>query len=139
MLSMANPHPLELRERAVAAYESGEGSFVVVAARFSIASRALQRWVVLKRETGALAPYAKGGGNASPVDLECLRGLLERHPDAIARELTTAYNAGRPRKERVHRSSIFRALHRLGFVFKKNARALPNKTALTSVKNAGSS
>lgn len=130
---------MDLRKRAVAAYESGEGSYAAIAARFSIARRALQRWVVLKRETGELTPRPNGGGNWSQVDIARLERVLKEHPDAIAREITTAYNTELPRKERVHRSSIFRALHRLGFVFKKNAHDPRSKTVRTSKKSVANS
>jgi transposase-like protein len=40
---MPAPYPIELRERAVGAYESGRASYAVVAERFSVAIRALER------------------------------------------------------------------------------------------------
>ena len=136
---MANPHPVELRVRAVHAYEAGEGSFDDIATRFGIARRTLQRWVKRKLETGAVEPHVKGGGNPSPVDVSVLLRVLAAHPDGVTSELTAAYNKAVERAQRVHRSSILRTLHRLNYVFKKNGRSRPNRIAPTSRRSDGSS
>lgn len=125
---MANPYPEELRIRAVSAYESGEGSIVDVAALFGIGEATLKRWVWRHRATGGVEPQARGGGNPSPVDLERLQNLLAEESDATTWELTASYNVGLRGRARVHRSSILRALKRLGYVFKKNASARPSWT-----------
>lgn len=136
---MANPHPTALRERAVRAYESGEGSYEEISERFSIASRTLQRWTTRKRETGDVQPHVKGGGNLSPVDVAVLERVMALHPDAITGELTVAYNRVVGRKKRVHRSSILRALHRRGYVFKKNGRGPLSKIGPTSKRSGDDS
>jgi transposase len=118
---MPAPYPIELRERAVRAYESGNDSYDVVAERFSVASRALQRWVKLRRDTGNVAPMPRGGGNPSPIDLPVLEAVIAERGDATSFELTAEYNRRVLRKQRVHRSSVHRALLRAGYVFKKNS------------------
>ena len=45
--AMPAPHPIELRERAVRAYENGGDSMMVIAAQFGVALAALERWVKL--------------------------------------------------------------------------------------------
>jgi transposase len=129
---MPNPFPTELRERAVCAYEAGEDSQTTVAARFALNPWTLLRWIVRRRETGSVAPLAKRGGRASPVDLDVLHAVVRETPDATTEETTRAYNQRVARAHRVHRSSILRALHRSGYVFKKNARGPQNRIALTS-------
>ena len=129
---MPAPHPIELRERAVRAYEGGNESFEEVAARFSVAVRALQRWVYLKRETGTVAPRPRGGGNYSNVNISLLEKLLAGAGDATSHELTAAYNRAVKRTERVHRSSVQRALWRAGYVFKKKSFVRRSKTDQTS-------
>ena len=42
---MPNPHAMALRERAVAAYERGDGVYTALAALFKVDVRTLQRWV----------------------------------------------------------------------------------------------
>jgi transposase len=117
---MPRAHSNELRERAVAAYERGEGSYEEVAAQFEIGSATLERWVGQKRRTGDIEPKPRGGGNFSPVDLPTLEAEIAARPDSTTHELTVAYNRRVGRKRRVHRSSIHRALRRAGYVFKKN-------------------
>jgi transposase len=133
---MPNPIPVELRERAVRAYEVGEGSYAVVARRFSLNPWTLLRWVLRWRETGTLAPSKKGGGWVSPVDLEVLHAIVRDACDATTEELTWEYNRRVGRARRVHRSSILRALHRSGYVFKKNARGRQNRIVRTSKPSA---
>jgi transposase len=138
---MPNPFPIELRERAVRAYEEGEGSHTAVAARFSLNPWTLLRWIVRRRETGTLAPLAKSGGRESPVDVDVLHAVVRETPDATTEELTRVYNRRVDRAQRVHRSSVLRALHRCGYVFKKNARGPQSRIGPTStlnVKRSGS-
>lgn len=128
---MPNPYPTALRDRVVRAYEAGEQSGAEVAADFGIGVATLERWLRRQRETGTLDPLAKAGGRKSPVDVAVLRRVVTERPDRTSDELTREYNREVPAARRVHRSSILRALRRLGYVFKKNARAQPNSTART--------
>jgi transposase len=132
---MPAPLPIELRERAVAAYESGRESYDVIAAQFGVARRALQRWVALKRETRSIAPRPRGGGNFSPVDIALLERVVGEGKSATSHEISADYNAQVARRDRVHRSSIQRALRRAGFVFKKNGYVRLSKRGLTFKKS----
>jgi len=129
---MPNPYPIELRKRAVAAYEAGEGSYDVVAQRFSVSGRTLVRWVGRERDLGSVAPFDKAGGWHSPVDLEVMHGVVREKPDGTTEELTRQYNRRVPRARRVHRSSFLRALRRCGYVFKKNGGGPQKPTGPTS-------
>lgn len=126
---MPNPFAIELRERAVCAYEAGEDSHTVVAERFALNPWTLLRWIVRRRETGSVAPLAKSGGRISPVDRGVLEAVVRDTRDATTEELTREYNRRVARARRVHRSSILRALHRDGYVFKKNVRGPQNRIA----------
>ena len=132
---MPNPYPQELRERAVRAYESRTDTYKDVAARFAIGPATLMRWVQRQRDTGTTDPLVKAGGWASPVDWPVLKALIDKRPDQTCEELTRAYNRVAPHG-RVHRSSIWRALRRGGYVVKKNARAPQSTTARRSAPNA---
>jgi transposase len=133
---MPNPLPTELRERAVQAYEDGDESCTTVAERLSLNAWTLLRWVVRRRETGSVAPLPRRGGRVSPVDIALLETVVRETRDATTEELTRVYNARVAPAGRVHRSSILRALHREGYVFKKNGRGLQNRTAPTSKQHA---
>jgi transposase len=117
---MGDPHPKALRERVVKAYESGEGSYPAIAARFSIGEATVKRWVWRYRERGSVLPMPKGGGTPSAISAADIEHLLARLGDATALELTLEFNRGRRRHDTVHVSSMKRALHRHGYVVKKN-------------------
>jgi transposase len=129
---MPAPCSLDLRKRAVAAYESGEGTYTELGARFGIHEHTLLEWVMLKRETGSVAPRPRGGGVPPKVMGKVLSKIVGRHPDGTSFEITSKYNRSVKRGERVHRSSILRALHRLGLVYKKNGTAPRSRTVLMS-------
>jgi transposase len=117
---MAQPHPIELRQRLIEAYERGEGGYVRLARRFCVGEATAKRWVWRYHREGHVQPRAKGGGVRSDITLEDLARILAVHPDANAGEITAAYNRGRRGKQRRHASSIKRALYRHGYVVKKN-------------------
>lgn len=118
---MAEAYAIELRERVVKAYEAGDGSYATVAVAFSLGEATVKRWVWLQRKTGELTAQAKGGGNASSITAADIESILAELGDANAGELTVAFNKSRRGSARVHVSSMKRALHRCGYVVKKNA------------------
>jgi len=132
---MPNPYDVALRERAVAAYEAGAGSYADVSAGLAIAQRTLERWVAKVRATGEVAPLPKRGGWRSPVDLTVLHGLVAERADATSAELRRRYNQCVPRGERVSVSAIVRALRRAGYVLKKNGRGRVKSTGPTSTRS----
>lgn len=118
---MAEPHPVALRERVVRAYEAGEGSFADVGEQFDVGEASVKRWVYLKRACGSLVAKPKGGGTPSTIDAEELDAIITRLGDPTALEITAEFNRHRRGSARVHVSSMKRALHRHGYVVKKNA------------------
>jgi transposase len=132
---MAEPHPLALRKRAVDAYERGEGSYATVGDRFFVGEASVKRWVRQYRREGHLMPQRKGGGTKSDISLEELEAIIERLGDATAGEITAEYNRGRRGRQRRHVSSVKRALHRGGYVVKKNASVRWSNSGRTSSKN----
>lgn len=129
---MAEPYPVELRARVVDAYESGAGTYAMVGRRFEVGEATVKRWVALYRREGHVEPRSKGSGPRSTISLVELEALVTRLGDATANEITVAYNKGRRGKQRVHVSSIKRALHRTGFVVKKNGSGRSNNFGPTS-------
>lgn len=74
---MGKYYSQDLRERAVAAYRSGE-SCRAVGARFAIAPSTVVKWSALLERSGGLAPGKVGGHRAH---------LLEPHGDFIREQL----------------------------------------------------
>lgn len=118
---MVDGHPVALRERVVAAYEAGKGSYPELAELFGVGEASVKRWVWLKRKLGHVMPKAAGGGARSTITLETIERGLAACPDATAIELTAEINRSRPKRERIHVSSTKRALTRHGYVVKKSA------------------
>jgi transposase len=133
---MPNPYPTALRERAVHAYETSTETYAEVAARFTIGLNTLLRWVQRARAIGDVTAFDKRGGWQSPVDLAVLHRLVQEKPDRTTDELTRAYNREAGPAARVHRSSILRALQRMGYVLKKNDRGRRNRIVPASRPNA---
>ena len=133
---MPNPYDVALRERAVAAYESGAGSYAHLAAVFDLDHRTVERWVARWRQTGSVAPQPKGGGWRCPIDTAVLHAVIRAVPDATIEELRRAYNRHVRRAQRTSARSFRRAMHREGFVLKKNARVRAKSIGRTSKPSA---
>ena len=86
----------------------------------------------LKRTTGSVSARERGGGNPSNIDVATLHEVVAARPDGTTHEVAAEYNRRVRRSERVHRSSIYRALQRAGYVFKKNGYVLESRIAPTS-------
>lgn len=115
---------MDLRERVIAAYEGGGYTYKTVAKAFAVGEATVNRWLRLRRETGAVTPRAHRGGNPGKIrgeELARFRKLVERHRDWSAPELTRAW--AKETGQEVHRSTVKRALRRLGFTHKKSPSA----------------
>ena len=129
--AMPNPYDMALRERAVQAYESGEGSYATLAALFGLDQRTLERWVARWRATGTLAPKPRGGGWACPIDLTVLEAVVREQPDGTVEEFCKTYNRRVGRVLRTNATSFRGAMRRQGFVVKKNGRGRAKSTGRT--------
>jgi len=119
---MPSPYPRELRERVLAAYDRGLTQ-PEVCEQFDIARATLVNWLRLRRETGDVEPMPHAGGNPIRVRTDVLEAVLGDLPDGTREELAKLYNQRVPARERVHASSVYRALRRNGYVVKKSAHA----------------
>lgn len=91
--------------------------------QFDVGEASVKRWVRLHRRDGDVTPTATGGGTHSTTTLGDLEAGLATVRDATAGELTAEFNRSRRRRDRVHVSSIKRALRRRhGYVEKKKRR-----------------
>ena len=125
---MGKSHPMELRSRVVAFVEDGHGHREA-ARHFRVSPRFVNDMVILKRETGGLAPKVQGNhatGKLAPYS-DWLRDRLAAKGDLtldeIVAEMASAHGVS------VHRGSVGRWLHRLGLSHKKNASSQRNPAA----------
>src|ERR1035437_1477781 len=128
---MPNPYDVALRERAVTAYERGEGWYAHLSALFDVDHRTLERWVARWRDTRSVAPRPRGGGWPCPINLAVLHAVVRDGPDATVTELCWAYNRRVTRTQRTTRASFHRAMRRDGFVLKKNGHGRVRSTGQT--------
>src|SRR5258708_39850668 len=80
----------DLRERILDTVKRGDGSLRQIARRFLVSVSFITRLLQLHRSTGSLEPRPHGGGNPAvlgPEDLEQLRELVQKQPDATLEEL----------------------------------------------------
>ena len=120
-------YSLDLRERVLADCDSGLKT-KQVAAKYRVSESWVRRLKHKRRETGSIAPLPRSGGRPAIIvgkRKEQLKELLESHPDATLVEL----------HRRLRRvccvTTVHNAVVALGFSFKKNRCAPPNKTGRT--------
>ena len=127
---MPKAYPREFRERVLRAHDRGLKQ-EEVAEQFDISRTALLAWLPLRRRTGDIDPLPRGGGMPAKVDAAVLEQVRAELPDETRAELTALYSRKVPRTGRVHESSAYRALLRLGYVSKANSGGRRSKSDQT--------
>lgn len=126
---MPAPYSIDLRERVVRAYLSGDDGFEEVAERFEISEPTARRWVCRYRVTQSLFPLPMGGDRHSKFDEESealLELLVEEDPGVTRDELVVLLfdEIGLE----VSTSAVQRALERLDLTRKKRRSMRRNAT-----------
>lgn len=124
-----SPLSEDLRERIVAAYEAGEGSYEVIAVRFRVGPTVVGKLVRQKQTLGTLKPLVHRRGRKPAVagDMkEALREHLEKHPDATVLERREALGL------KCSEKTLWQTLRKMGWRYKKSRRGPPSRIALTS-------
>lgn len=131
---MPRAYSADLRERALAAYEGGEGRQAEVARRYRVGERTLAAWLRAAREEGRRGPKPRRGGRA-PLggEREALAGLAAERNDATLAEHAKllAERTGIRRSP----SALCRALKALGLVRKKRRSRPPSGSARMSPRH----
>src|SRR3954463_5930013 len=126
----------DLRERALAACEAGDGSQAAVARLYRLGERTLSAWLRTAREEGRRAPRPRRGGRP-PVggEREALAGLVAERNDATLAEYADllADRTGVRRSP----SALRRALRALGLVRQKRHPRPPSGIARTPRSASG--
>src|SRR5207248_9577062 len=106
----------DLRQRILDTVQGGDGTLGQIARRFLVSVSFITRLLQLHRSTGSLEPRPHGGGNPAvlgPEDLEQLRDLVQKQPDATLEELRQRLGVS------CSLMTISRALRKLGLPRKK--------------------
>lgn len=114
--------PIELRQRVVDAVEGQQLTWKQIATIFNVSEATIHRLMLKRRAGESLEPKKSPGASAKLGDTELswIRRELESNPYVTSYELAANYNR-RFRHNQVHRSTILRAMHALGFTHKKNS------------------
>ena len=133
---MPRAYSTDLRERALAACEAGEGRQSEIARVHRVGERTLSGWLKLAREEGRRHPKPRRGGTR-PVGGEAatLAALVAERNDATLAEYADllAERAGVRRSP----SALCRALKALGLVRKKRPSRPPSGTGRTWPRRGG--
>jgi transposase len=127
---MPAPYSMDLRERVVAAYLGGHGTYAEIAARFDVGEATVDRWVSRHRKRGTVAPDAMGGDRHSKFSEEDdgrLAAMVADDPDITRDELVRRVRAELSLV--VSPAAVQRALVRLNLTRKKRRSTPPNATA----------
>jgi transposase len=133
---MPAPYSVDLRERALNAYATGEYSLDEVADLFGVSVAWIKNIRNLHAETGSLEPRPPAGGRKRRLDEEQqahLSRLLAEQPDATLAELRDQLTV------RVSLSTLSVTLAGLGFSRKKSLFTRASGTAKTLSKSGRNS
>lgn len=123
----------DLRERVAAACAEPGAKLAEVAARFQVSLAFTNKLLYRQRTTGSVAALPARGGPLPRLDLPGqaqLRACLQAHPDATLAELGQALLAAQG--PALSRSSVWRAVEKLGWGRKKKVSTPPNATSSAS-------
>jgi transposase len=125
---------MDLRNRVIEAYESGEHTQVEVAELFGVGPATVGRWLRRKRERGTVAPtidYTRGPApKIDIIRLEVLERILGEHRDATNEELADIFCEETGIS--VSPSSISRAIALVGWTRKKSLSSPAKRTPRVS-------
>ena len=124
------PTPEKLRQAIVRAFHEEGLSYQQIARLLNIGEATVSRVLRLHRETGRVTPQPRGGGNFSPIRGKVatqFKRLVAKMPDATVAELHQALT--QCTGVITSRAAVLRALHRLGFSYKKSPSSPPRGTA----------
>lgn len=130
-ITMAKPHPIELRERVVSRVESGH-THTSTAAHFNVSIKFVNDMMKLKRETGKLVPR-HNPGNTGNGKLEPYKAWIRARVDEksditlgeLCLELLETFDL------RASCPAVSRVLHEGGLSHKKRPSTRVNRAALT--------
>lgn len=113
--------PVELRERIISAHLQQGMAVSEIADVFQVSVTSVRRYIKLAKAGRSLTPVTPPGGQKKlgAPEHQWVLAEIQQSPFTTSYELTAKYNQKFPANQ-VHRSTILRAMHQLGFTHKKN-------------------
>lgn len=112
------PTSIDLRERIVAAYDTGEGCRQQIADRFKVSLGLVKKLLAQHRNLGTIEPQYQNVGRKPAFDGESLKQLdkfLQNHSDATLMEIQEHFTG----RVSCSLQAIANAIKRLGWSYKK--------------------
>lgn len=128
-------YSLDLRERVVEARREHEWTYAQTAAVFRIGVATVNRWFRRERETGSVAPKARGKGPPGLLNEDKLRligELVKEKPDRTIAQLVAVFRERQATS--VSTSTMSRGLEKLGLSRKKK-RSRPRSVSERTFSN----
>lgn len=128
------PLSQDLRERIVAAYSAGDGSYEELGARFSVSKSVVGKLVRQHREHGTLDTFVSRCGRKPAISgktADRLREHLEKYPDATVPERRAALRLKCTEK------TVWQTLRKMGWRYKKINSGGRTRPARRSVEASG--
>lgn len=124
--AMGSPYPIELRERAIAALDSGMSKWQVHKT-FNISRSTLDHWLKRREATGSLAASTAYRRGPEPAidDREATREFIEAHKEQTLAQMCEAWQA--QTGQRVSDVTMSHTLKRLGYSRKKRVTVTTNE------------
>ena len=120
---MPRPYSLDLRRKAILAYEKEESTQPEIAHQFGIGLRTLKEWLFIKKETGDVQPKEHIHRGQLPIiddkGLDFIKQLVKNKPDILVTDIRELY--AKKFKIEVAQSMVSRAFKRLNLRRKKKS------------------
>jgi transposase len=123
---MSSPYSVDLRKRVMKAIHQGMKK-TVACEMFTVCKQTLYNWIALEKKQGHLAPLSgfQQGHSHKIKDMEAFRCYVDEHADYTLVELAKHFKVGK--------STIGRALIKLGYSRKKRANPILSATTKSGV------
>lgn len=120
-------YSIDLRERVLAACDSGQNTIRDVAGQFKVSTRWIYKLKQQRQQQGTISPRGHGGGRKPAFcgkDLDALDKYLSKYPDATLQEIKEFFSS----TVKCSIQAVANALKRLGLRYKKNRYVRASKT-----------
>ena len=120
-------YSIDLRERVLAACDSGPNTIRHVAHQFKVSTRWIYKLKRQRQQQGTISPQGHGGGRKPAFygkDLDALDEYLSNHPDATLQEIKEFFSS----TVKCSIQAVANALKRLEWRYKKNRYVQASKT-----------